>query len=77
MKKIILFSLLIFTSIPGFTYDYREILFGNNYENITECTDNEILKYFKNQKAYEMGSMEINMYVFLKKIMKMELSIGF
>ena len=50
MKKIILFSLLIFTSIPGFTYDYREILFGNNYENITECTDDEILKYFKNQK---------------------------
>ena len=34
MKKIILFSLLIFTTIPGFTYDYREILFGNNYENI-------------------------------------------
>ena len=34
MKKIIIFSLLIFTTIPGFTYDYREILFGNNYENI-------------------------------------------
>ena len=33
MKKIILFLLLIFTTIPGFTYDYREILFGNNYEN--------------------------------------------
>ena len=42
MKKIILFLLLIFTTIPGFTYDYREILFGNNYENITECTDDEI-----------------------------------
>ena len=77
MKKIILFSLLIFTSIPGFTYDYREILFGNNYENITECTDDEILKYFKNQKSIRDGIMEINMYVFLKKIMKMELSIGF
>ena len=47
MKKIILFLLLIFTTIPGFTYEYREILFGNNYENITECTDDEILKYFK------------------------------
>ena len=34
MKKIILFLLLIFTTIPGFTYSYREILFGNNYENI-------------------------------------------
>lgn len=55
MKKIILFSLLIFTSIPGFTYDYREILFGNSYENITECTDDEILKYFKNQKSIRDG----------------------
>ena len=77
MKKIILFLLLIFTTIPGFTYEYREILFGNNYENITECTDDEILKYFKNQKSIRDGIMEINMYVFLKKIMKMELSIGF
>ena len=49
MKKIILFLLLIFTSIPGFTYDYREILFGNNYENITECTDDEISKTYENR----------------------------
>ena len=53
MKKIILFLLLIFTTIPGFTYEYREILFGNNYENITECTDDEILKYFKSQKSIQ------------------------
>ena len=49
MKKIILFSLLIFTSIPGFTYNYREILFGNNYKNITECTDDEISKIYENR----------------------------
>ena len=55
MKKIIIFSLLIFTSISGFTYDYREILFGNNYENITECTDDEILKYFNSQKSIQDG----------------------
>ena len=49
MKKIILFSLLIFTSIPGFSYNYREILFGNNYKNITECTDDEISKIYENR----------------------------
>ncbi|MGF7109255.1 hypothetical protein [Treponema pedis] len=44
MKKIIVFSLLIFTSISVFAYDYREIIFGNNYENIKECTDDEIIR---------------------------------
>lgn len=55
MKKIIVFLLLIFISIPAFAYDYREIIFGNNYKNIKECTDDKILKYFKSQKSIKDG----------------------
>ena len=39
MKKIILLLLAVFVNVNLFSADYREVIFGNRWENISEITD--------------------------------------
>lgn len=44
MKKLLCLFVLMISASLLFAYDYREIIFGNDYERITECTNPVVIK---------------------------------
>ena len=53
MKKLITAFIFILFTIPVFTTDIRQVMFGNNYETIKEISEKEINEYAEELKAFK------------------------
>lgn len=51
MKKLIFALLFAFSTVAAFAYDYREVIFGNDFEKIKESSDKAALNFFLSQKS--------------------------